>query len=162
MPVRPTTLCAGGTCTQGLCSSSKRTRATFPWVHPLLSPAIASKTRFKPAHRVTSSCQELRHQKCNPRTRAFNSHRMVWVGRDLKAHLAPTPCHGQGHPPPDQVAQIHIQPGLNTSRDGASTSSLGSLCLTTLMEKNFFLISNLNLPSQFTHPQDDAFHSSFG
>ncbi|KAK4831170.1 hypothetical protein QYF61_015640 [Mycteria americana] len=38
---------------------------------------------------------------------------------------------------------------LNTSRDGASTASLGNLfqCLATLIVKNFFLISNLNLPS---------------
>ena len=30
---------------------------------------------------------------------------MVWVGRDLKDHLVPTPCHEQGHLPLDQVAQ---------------------------------------------------------
>jgi len=37
---------------------------------------------------------------------------------------------------------------LNTSRDGDSTTSLGSLfqCLTTLPVKKFFLISKLNLP----------------
>ena len=37
---------------------------------------------------------------------------------------------------------------LNASRDGASTTSLGNLfqCDTTLWVKNFFLISNLNLP----------------
>jgi len=37
---------------------------------------------------------------------------------------------------------------LNTSRDGDSTTSLGSLfqCLTTLSVKKFFLISNLKLP----------------
>ena len=37
---------------------------------------------------------------------------------------------------------------LNASRDGASTTSLGSLfpCVTTLWVKNFLLISNLNLP----------------
>jgi len=36
---------------------------------------------------------------------------------------------------------------LNTSRDGDSTTSLGSLfqCLTTLYVKKCFLISNLNL-----------------
>ena len=40
---------------------------------------------------------------------------------------------------------------LNASRDGASTTSLGNLfqCVTTLFVKNFLLISNLNLPSQF-------------
>ncbi|KAK4827886.1 hypothetical protein QYF61_022309, partial [Mycteria americana] len=38
---------------------------------------------------------------------------------------------------------------LNVSRDGASTTSLGNLCqcFTTLSIKNFFLVSNLNLPS---------------
>uniref|UniRef100_A0A8C2Y8F8 Ankyrin repeat and sterile alpha motif domain containing 1B n=1 Tax=Coturnix japonica TaxID=93934 RepID=A0A8C2Y8F8_COTJA len=40
-------------------------------------------------------------------------------------------------------------PTLNTSKDGASTTSLGSLFqdLTTLLVKNFPLTSNLNLPS---------------
>ncbi|KAK4821027.1 hypothetical protein QYF61_012113 [Mycteria americana] len=41
-----------------------------------------------------------------------HNHRMVWVGRDLTDHPVPTPCHGQGHLPPDQVAQSPIQPGL--------------------------------------------------
>ena len=38
---------------------------------------------------------------------------------------------------------------LKVSRDGASTTSLGNLfqCLTALTVKDFFLISNLNLPS---------------
>jgi len=38
---------------------------------------------------------------------------------------------------------------LNTAREGAATASLGNLCqgLTTLMVKNFFPISKLNLPS---------------
>lgn len=31
--------------------------------------------------------------------------RLVWVGRDLQAHLVATPCHGQGHFSPPQVAQ---------------------------------------------------------
>jgi len=37
---------------------------------------------------------------------------------------------------------------LSVSRDGASITSLGSLCqgFTTLMVKNFFSISSLNLP----------------
>ena len=37
---------------------------------------------------------------------------------------------------------------LNTSRDGDSSTSLGSpfQCLTTLSKKDFFLISNLNFP----------------
>jgi len=38
---------------------------------------------------------------------------------------------------------------FNTSREGSFTTSLGNLFhyLTTLTEKNFFLISNLNVPS---------------
>jgi len=40
-------------------------------------------------------------------------------------------------------------PALNTSREGAATTSQGNLfqCLTTLLVKNFFLIANLNLPT---------------
>jgi len=38
---------------------------------------------------------------------------------------------------------------LNTAREGAATASVGNLCrgLTTLLVKNFFLTSNLYLPS---------------
>jgi len=38
---------------------------------------------------------------------------------------------------------------LNTAREGAPTASLGNLCqgLSTLRVENFFLISNLKLPS---------------
>ena len=40
-------------------------------------------------------------------------------------------------------------PALSTAREGAATASLGNLGrgLSTLMVKNFFLISNVNLPS---------------
>jgi len=43
---------------------------------------------------------------------------------------------------------------LSTAREGAATASLGNLgqSLTTLMGKNFFLISHLNLPSFSLHP----------
>jgi len=43
---------------------------------------------------------------------------------------------------------------LNTSRDGDSTTSLGSLfqCLTTLSVKKCFLISRLNLPCHNLRP----------
>lgn len=44
-------------------------------------------------------------------SRAQN-HRMVWAKRDLKDHLAPSPCHGQQCLPLDQVAQSPIQFGL--------------------------------------------------
>jgi len=43
---------------------------------------------------------------------------------------------------------------FNACRDGASTASLGNLfqCITTLCVKNFFLISNLNLPCLSLRP----------
>jgi len=43
---------------------------------------------------------------------------------------------------------------LNPAREGAATASLGNLGqgLTTLMGKNFFLISHLNLPSVSLEP----------
>jgi len=43
---------------------------------------------------------------------------------------------------------------LDTAREGAATASLGNLgqCFTTLKVKNFFLISNLNLPSFRSQP----------
>jgi len=50
---------------------------------------------------------------------------MVWVGRDLKSHLVPIPCHEQGHLPPEQVAQSPIQPGLEHCRAGGSHSFSG-------------------------------------
>jgi len=43
---------------------------------------------------------------------------------------------------------------LNVSKDEASTTSLGNLCqcFITLIIKNFFLISSLNLPSLILKP----------
>ena len=75
---------------------------------------------------------------------------MVWVGRDLSDHLVPTPLPGAGTPSTRPGCSKHPSNlALNTSRQGASTASLGNLfqCLTTLPVKNFFLTSNLNLPS---------------
>ena len=59
------------------------------------------------------------------------------------------PCYVQGHQPPDQAAQSHIQPGLECLQGWGIHSLLGQpvpLCVTTLCVKNFLLISNLNLP----------------
>ena len=66
----------------------------------------------------------------------------------FKGHLAQTLCSEQGHLQLDQVAQSPVQLALNVSRDGASTMSLGNLCqgFTTLVVKNLFFISSLNLP----------------
>lgn len=45
-----------------------------------------------------------------------HKHRLVWVGRNLKAHLVSTPCCGQGHFPLDQFAPSLTQAGLDTPR----------------------------------------------
>ncbi|KAK4807110.1 hypothetical protein QYF61_018451 [Mycteria americana] len=68
---------------------------------------------------------------------------------NFKGHLVQPPCNEQGHLQLDQVAQSPDKLTLTVSRDGASTTSLGNLfqCFTTLIVKNFFLISSLNLPS---------------
>ena len=36
---------------------------------------------------------------------------MTWVEKDHNDHPVSTPCYVQGHQPPDQAAQSHIQPG---------------------------------------------------
>ena len=63
---------------------------------------------------------------------------MLWVGSDLKDHLGPHQT---------RLLTALFSLAWNTSRDGASTASLGNLfqCLTTLSVKNFLLVSDLNL-----------------
>jgi len=48
-----------------------------------------------------------------------------------------------------RLLKAPANPALNTAREGAATASLGNLfqCFTTLTVKNFFFVSNLNLPS---------------
>ena len=73
---------------------------------------------------------------------------MAWVEKDHNAHPVPTPCYVQGHQPPDQTAQSHIQPGLECLQGWGIHSLLGQpvQCVTTPWVKNFLLTSNLNLP----------------
>ncbi|NXN38925.1 ACRBP protein, partial [Rhinoptilus africanus] len=56
--------------------------------------------------------------------------------------------HGRDTSPWTRLLKAPSSLALSTSMEGASTASLGSLfqCLTTLIVKNIFLISNLNLP----------------
>ena len=77
------------------------------------------------------------------------NHRIIesWVGKDLWNHqVQPSTQHHHSYKTISRsTTSTHF---LNTSRDGDSTTFLGSLfqCLTTLSVKKFFLISNLNLP----------------
>ena len=65
---------------------------------------------------------------------------MFCVGRDLTDHLVPTPSA--------RMLKAPSNLALNTARKGTATTSLSNMCqgLTTLTVKNFFPISNLNLP----------------
>ena len=58
----------------------------------------------------------------------YSQHRMAWVGRDLKDHPVLTPCHGQGCQHWIKMIRTPSNLTLNTSRNGASTVSLGRLC----------------------------------
>jgi len=75
---------------------------------------------------------------------------MEWFGLEgtLKIIWFQPPCRERDifHQP--RVPRAPSSLALNTAREGAATAALGSLGqgLTTLMGKNFFLISNLNLP----------------
>ena len=67
----------------------------------------------------------------------------------FKGHPVQLPCNKQEQIQLDQVAWSPVQPELECSQGGASTTSLGSTfqCFTTLLVKNFFCISSLDLPS---------------
>jgi len=49
------------------------------------------------------------------------SHRMAWVGRDLKHHPVPTPCM-------DSATQGPIQPGLECLQGWGTHSFFGQQC----------------------------------
>ena len=69
--------------------------------------------------------------------------------RTLKGHWVHQPCNEQGHPQLKQVAQSLVQPGLECLHGWGIHHIPDNLyqCLTTLTAKDFFLMSNLNLPS---------------
>ena len=67
----------------------------------------------------------------------------------FKGHLVQLPCNEQGHLQLDQIAQSPIQPDTECLQGWVHPPPLGNLfqCLTILIIKDIFLISNLNLPS---------------
>ena len=61
---------------------------------------------------------------------------------------SPTPCRGQGCPPPAQAAQGPSNLALSASRDGAPQLLWAAvLAPPALWGRNLFLTSNVNLPS---------------
>lgn len=77
---------------------------------------------------VTSPGDAVRKQNKTPMLEITESsdRRLGWVGRDLKNHLVPPPCHGQGHLPPARAAFAHDK---QRSYDASSKSR----CLKWLM-----------------------------
>jgi len=85
-------------------------------------------------------------------------HPLSWGATLSQIHIAyhKTAAHLRVHlvqPPRDTANEIRVLRALsnlvlNVSRDGASTTSLGNpfQCFTTLIVKNFFLLSSPNLP----------------
>jgi len=79
---------------------------------------------------------------------------MLWVGRDIQKPFSPSPAVSRDVFNWIRVLRAPSNLALNISRDRASTTSLGNLCqcFITLIVKNFFLISSLNLPSLSLKP----------
>ena len=70
---------------------------------------------------------------------------LSWKGRQ---HSSKPPAMGRDSSPQIKLPRAPSNLASNTSGDGASTASLDSLCqcLNTLIVKDLFPISNLNLP----------------
>lgn len=67
-------------------------------------------------------------QKDQGRIQVEADHGVIWVGRNLKDHLVPTPCQGDGHLPLDQVPQSSIHP-LSGMRHPQPSISIGKIIL---------------------------------
>lgn len=91
-----------------------------------------------PTAPATASTGHCRHRLHGTITEPWNA----WLGRDLQAHLVPSPCHG--HLPPDQAAL----PGLEPFQ-----------CTTTLGTGSHHPCSNKYLPNISSKPTPPAFLS---
>jgi len=69
--------------------------------------------------------------------------------RTFRGHLVQPPAMSRDIFNQTRLLRAPSNLTLNVSRDGALTTSLGNICqgFTTLMVKNFLLISSVNLPS---------------
>jgi len=65
-------------------------------------------------------------------------HRMAWVEKDHKGHLVSTPLLCAGSPTTRPGCPVTSSLALNTSREGASTTSLGNLFLAELYAMHHF------------------------
>jgi len=98
-----------------------------------------------------------RARPCQPSLYSMLNHRTIkWFGLEgtLKITWFQPPAMGRDTFHQTRLLRAPSNPALNTAREGAATASVGNLfqCFTTLMVKNFFLISNLDLPSFSLEP----------
>ena len=77
-----------------------------------------------------------------------SQHDLGWKG-PYRSSSSNSPAMGRDTFHQTRLLKAPFNLALNSAREGAATASLGSLCqcVITLILKNFFLISNLNLPS---------------
>jgi len=92
----------------------------------------------------------------NSRKPKFQLRITAWFGLEgtLKPPSSNLPAMGRDTFHQTRLLRAPPNVALNTAREGAATASLGKLCqcLTTLIVKNFFLTSSLNLPSLSSKP----------
>lgn len=79
------------------------------------------------------------------------NHRMLWVGRDLKDHVVPKPCHGLPiSSTKSGCSKFH--PTRPWTLSGVGRPQLLFQCFSNLTEKNFFWLSNLTYSQFETNP----------
>lgn len=93
------------------------------WLLILINPPL------KINHTVQTGYQQ------EPNSTTFRITEWFRMEGTFSAHWVPHPCHSQGRFSLDHVAPSPIQPGLNSSNNGADTAFLGNLFqwLTTLI-----------------------------
>lgn len=114
------------------------------WLLKKLGGGTSSKA---PAAPEGSGSQRLQCSHCSTRDEKLNCGTIEWFGLEetFQGDLI-QPCNDQGQLQADQAAQSPIQPDLECSRDGASTSLWEAYPSVSPPLYNFFFpISSLNL-----------------
>ncbi|KAK4831893.1 LOW QUALITY PROTEIN: hypothetical protein QYF61_020040 [Mycteria americana] len=127
-------------------------RGTFPrWLtHQLCQEVICHMLQEPP--RLFPLCCIVFPADIRQNHRINQNHRIIecfGLEGTFTGHLVQPPCNSRDIFKSIRLLRASSNLTLNVSRDEASTTSLGNLflCFTTLIVKNFFLKSSLNLPS---------------
>lgn len=70
----------------------------------------------------------------------FTGHRRVWIAGDIKDHLVPSPCCGQGSHPLNQAPESPTQPGLASPLSSSFYSPLHMQNCTGLLFRTSHLV----------------------